>query len=179
MDDLAVERIQRGNDVVAGFARGSGSVPSGPGSPMREDGAPRAIFGRRRTDRSLQMASRVARRANPISRAASQHRRDRFPTARASCETSLPSVSPKPPGLHEIALHVDDQQRRGRPVRDRSARAPRRGCRWTSALDSRHDLKRPPRERTARNGTKHAGPCHWYNAAAHREVAKSIMFSNR
>ena len=30
--------------------------------------------------------------------------------ARRSCETSLPSISPKAAGLEEVTLHVDDQQ---------------------------------------------------------------------
>ena len=34
----------------------------------------------------------------------------------SSRATSLPRLSPKPPGLDEVALHVDDDQRRVRGV---------------------------------------------------------------
>ncbi len=71
--------------------------PIGPGSPMRKLGAPRSIFAGGASDRSGKCPSRVWTTSIPLSRAAPSTAAIGF-TARASCETSLPSVSPKPPG---------------------------------------------------------------------------------
>ncbi len=71
--------------------------PIGPGSPMRRLGAPRSIFAGGASERSGEWPSRVCTTSMPMSRAALST--DAIGcTARASCETSLPRVSPKPPG---------------------------------------------------------------------------------
>src|ERR1035437_1640868 len=71
--------------------------PIGPGSPMRRLGAPRAIFAGGASDRSGEWPSRGCTTSMPRSRAAASTAAIGC-TARASCETSLPRVSPKPPG---------------------------------------------------------------------------------
>ena len=71
--------------------------PIGPGSPMRKEGAPRSTLAGGASDRSGRCPSRVWMTRMPLSRAAASTAAIGF-TARASCETSLPSVSPKPPG---------------------------------------------------------------------------------
>ena len=72
--------------------------PIGPGSPMRMEGAPRATLAGGASERSGRWPSRVWMTSMP---AASRRRQQRACTARSaacSSETSLPSVSPKPPG---------------------------------------------------------------------------------
>ena len=64
---------------------------------MRRLGAPRSIFAGGASDRSGKWPSRVWTTSIPMSRAAASTDAIGW-TARASCETSLPSVSPKPPG---------------------------------------------------------------------------------
>ena len=71
--------------------------PIGPGSPIRNDGAPRSTLAGGASDRSGKCPSRVWTTSMPVSRAADSTDAIGF-TARASCDTSLPSVSPKPPG---------------------------------------------------------------------------------
>ena len=71
--------------------------PYGPGSPIRSDGLPRRSFAGGRSDRSGRWPSRVWMTVIPVSRAAASTRRSGGTTP-ASWATSLPSVSPKPPG---------------------------------------------------------------------------------
>ena len=108
--------------------------PIGPGSPMRRLGAPRSTLAGGASDRSGRWPSRVWTTSMPLSRAASSTAAIGF-TARASCETSLPSVSPKPPGsmksrcMSMMRSAVVDQSRSIGP-------APRRPCRWLDTLSS-------------------------------------------
>ncbi|MGY3364507.1 hypothetical protein ACVWZL_001632 [Bradyrhizobium sp. GM2.4] len=64
---------------------------------MRSDGAPRSTFAGGASERSGRWPSRVWITSMPVSRAAFSTAPIGF-TARASWLTSLPSVSPKPPG---------------------------------------------------------------------------------
>ena len=71
--------------------------PIGPGSPIRFDGAPRASLAGGASARSGRCPSRVWMTSMPAARAAASAAAQ-GPTAACSSETSLPSVSPKPPG---------------------------------------------------------------------------------
>ena len=71
--------------------------PIGPASPMRFDGAPRSTLAGGASERSGRWPSRVWITSMPVARAASSTALQ-GPTAACSRETSLPSVSPKPPG---------------------------------------------------------------------------------
>ena len=71
--------------------------PIGPGSPMRKLGAPRSTLAGGASERSGRWPSRVWMTSKPIARAAASTAPIGF-TARANWLTSLPSVSPKPPG---------------------------------------------------------------------------------
>ena len=95
-DDLSRSRIERSDDVVPGSPR-MRILPIGPGSPMRRLGAPRAIFAGGASDRSGRWPSRVWMTSMPASRAAASIARQGA-TALCRRDTSLPSVSPKPPG---------------------------------------------------------------------------------
>ncbi|MGY4235200.1 hypothetical protein ACVIIW_004147 [Bradyrhizobium sp. USDA 4449] len=81
---------------------------------MRNDGAPRSTFAGGASERSGKWPSRVWITSMPVSRAAFSTAPIGF-TARASWLTSLPSVSPKPPGsmksrcMSMITSAVDNQ----------------------------------------------------------------------
>ena len=71
--------------------------PLGPGSPMRRDGSPRVSLAGGQSLRSGTWPSRVWITVIPIPRAVASTFCNGG-TTEASSETSLPSVSPKPPG---------------------------------------------------------------------------------
>ena len=94
--DLAVERIQLGNDVVAGLAANE-NAPHRPGIADAQRRRAALDLGRRRIRQIGQMALAGVHDQHAGARAASSTAAIGF-TARASWPTSLPSVSPKPPG---------------------------------------------------------------------------------
>ena len=71
--------------------------PLGPGSPMRRLGSPRLSLAGGQSDRSGTWPSRVWITVSPTSRAAASTSCSGGTTA-SSSDTSLPRVSPKPPG---------------------------------------------------------------------------------
>src|SRR5262245_5780388 len=71
--------------------------PIGPGAPMRRLGSPRSILARGASVRSGRWPSRVWMTSMPSFRAAAS-KASQGATAACRRETSLPSVSPKPPG---------------------------------------------------------------------------------
>ncbi len=86
---------------------------------MRKLGAPRSTLAGGASDRSGRWPSRVWMTSMPVSRAASSTARDRLHRARQLRDVIAERFA-EAAGLHEIALHVDDEKRGLGPVeRDR------------------------------------------------------------
>src|ERR1700735_2600437 len=142
--------------------------PIGPGSPMRRLGAPRSIFAGGASERSGAWPSRACRTSMPSSRAALSTDPIGF-TARASCETSLPSVSPKPPGSMKsrcISMMTSAVADQSRWIGSGSA--------TTVPLDDCFEFAmcKRPSARELSKGAKQ-GPCHcvqWLSAFARWEI---------
>ena len=111
--DLAVERIELGNDVVAGLAADQ-DPPHRPGiaDPQRRRAA--LDLGRRRIGQIGQMALAGVDDQHAGFARRLQHRRDRLHRARELRYVVAQRLA-ETAGLHEVALHVDDQKRGGGP----------------------------------------------------------------
>ena len=112
--DLAVERIELGNDVVAGLAPDQ-DPPHRPGvaDPQRRRAA--LDLGRRRVGQIRQMALAGVHDQHPGLPRRVQHRRNRLHRAR-ELRNVVTERFTEAAGLHEIALHIDDEKRGGGPV---------------------------------------------------------------
>ncbi len=113
-DDLTVERIQCGTDVVAGFAADQ-DPPHRPGIADAQGWRAALDLGRRRVGQIGQMTLAGMQDEQSAIAGCVQHRRDRFHRTRKLRDIVAQGFA-EAARLHEIALHVDDQKRRGRPV---------------------------------------------------------------
>ncbi len=106
--DLAVERIELGNDVMAGFAADQDPPHR---SGIADAQARRAAFdfGRRRVGQIGQMAFAGVHDQHAGIARSIQHRRDRLHRAR-ELRDIIAQRCTEAAGLHEIALHVDDEE---------------------------------------------------------------------
>jgi len=110
-DRFAGDRINLIDDVVPLLRRERGCGPSVRLVPINVF-PPRVSFAGGQSDRSGRWPSRVWTMNIFFSRAFA-NTLSRGGTAASSSEVSLPSISPKPPGKDEVALHVDDNERSG------------------------------------------------------------------
>src|ERR1700723_2918384 len=147
--------------------------PIGPGSPMRRLGSPRSIFAGGASDKSGKWPSRVCTTSISLARAAASTAAIGF-TARASCETSLPSVSPKPPG--SMKSRCMSMMRSAVADQSRSIGV---GSATTVPLKDFPEFAmtctRPERENSRKELSKAYAIV--YNAPQHRFVSESFVFS--
>ena len=116
--DLAVERIQFGNDVVAGLAANE-NAPHRAGIADAQGRRAALDLGRRRVRQIGQMALAGVHDQHAGLTRRIQHGRDRLHRPRELADVIAERFA-KAARLHEIALHVDDEKRGRRPVeRDR------------------------------------------------------------
>ena len=98
--------------------------PIGPGAPMRSVGAPRSTFARGASDRSGRWPSRVWMTSMPRAARRVEQRAARL-DGRAQQRDVVAERLAEAAGLEEVALHVDDHERRRAADRSRSVRARR------------------------------------------------------